>query len=107
MTVTETLATTDLEFTRQLGQQLRVDSIRCSTAAGSGHPTASMSASDLISGLSVRHPPYDLSTPRDPSSAHLICSKGPASPLSSAMFKPVSAIPDAEMITSRKFGSRM
>src|SRR5437899_2029785 len=47
---TEALATTDLEFARQLGQQLRVDSIRCSTAAGSGHPTSSMSASDLAEG---------------------------------------------------------
>src|SRR5450759_492020 len=47
MPVTETLATTDLEFARQLGQQLRVDSIRCSTAAGSGHPTSSMSAAVL------------------------------------------------------------
>ena len=48
MTVTtETLATTDLEFARQLGQQLRVDSIRCSTAAGSGHPTSSMSSADI------------------------------------------------------------
>ena len=39
------------DFRRELGQQLRVDSIRCSAAAGSGHPTSSMSAADLIDGL--------------------------------------------------------
>src|SRR5216683_4472971 len=53
MTVTETLATTDLEFARQLGQQLRVDSIRCSTAAGSGlqgHPTPAIPWVDVATG---------------------------------------------------------
>ena len=107
MTVTETLATTDLEFARQLGQQLRVDSIRCSTAAGSGHPTSSMSAADLIAVLAARYLQYDWNKPKDPNNDHLIFSKGHASPLCYAMFKAVGAITDAEMMTFRKFGSRM
>ena len=107
MTVTETVSTTDLEFARQLGQQLRVDSIRCSTAAGSGHPTSSMSAADLIAVLVTRHLEYDWSRPKDPNNDHLIYSKGHASPLCYAMFKAVGAISDAEMMTFRKFGSRM
>ena len=107
MTVTETLATTDLEFARQLGQQLRVDSIRCSTAAGSGHPTSSMSAADLIAVLIARYLQYDWNKPKDPNNDHLIFSKGHASPLCYAMFKAVGAITDTEMMTFRKFGSRM
>jgi transketolase len=107
MTVTETLATTDLEFARQLGQQLRVDSIRSSTAAGSGHPTSSMSAADLIAVLIARYLQYDWNKPKDPNNDHLIFSKGHASPLCYAMFKAVGAITDAEMMTFRKFGSRM
>ena len=107
MTVTETLATTDLEFARQLGQQLRVDSIRCSTAAGSGHPTSSMSSADLIAVLIARYLQYDWNKPKDPNNDHLIFSKGHASPLCYAMFKAVGAITDAEMMTFRKFGSRM
>jgi transketolase len=108
MTVTtETLATTDLEFARQLGQQLRVDSIRCSTAAGSGHPTSSMSAADLIAVLISRYLQYDWSRPKDPNNDHLIYSKGHASPLCYAMFKAVGAVTDAEMMTFRKFGSRL
>src|SRR6202030_144150 len=108
MTVTtETLATTDLEFARQLGQQLRVDSIRCSTAAGSGHPTSSMSAADLISVLIARYLQYDWAKPKDPNNDHLIFSKGHASPLCYAMFKAVGAISDAEMMTFRQFGSRL
>ena len=107
MTVTETLATTDLEFARQLGQQLRVDSIRCSTAAGSGHPTSSMSAADLIAVLIARYLQYDWAKPKDPNNDHLIFSKGHASPLYYAMLKAVGAVTDAELMTFRKFGSRL
>ena len=107
MTVTETLATTDLEFARQLGQQLRVDSIRCSTAAGSGHPTSSMSAADLIAVLVARYLQYDWARPKDPNNDHLIFSKGHASPLYYAMLKAVGAVTDAELMTFRKFGSRL
>jgi transketolase len=107
MAVTETIATTDLESARQLGQQLRVDSIRCSTAAGSGHPTSSMSAADLIAVLISRHLQYDWSKPKDPNNDHLIYSKGHASPLCYAMFKAVGAITDQELMTFRRFGSRL
>ncbi|HEY1421595.1 MAG TPA: 1-deoxy-D-xylulose-5-phosphate synthase N-terminal domain-containing protein, partial [Candidatus Dormibacteraeota bacterium] len=106
MTVTEAVAT-DLDFARQLGQQLRVDSIRCSTAAGSGHPTSSMSAADLIAVLISRHLQYDWNRPKDPNNDHLIYSKGHASPLCYAMFKAAGAITDQEMMTFRKFGSRL
>src|SRR4030088_894351 len=108
MTVTTAgLATTDLEFARQLGQQLRVDSIRCSTAAGSGHPTSSMSAADLIAVLISRYLQYDWAKPKDPNNDHLIFSKGHASPLYYAMLKAVGAITDSELMTFRQFGSRL
>ncbi len=107
MAVSETQSQTDLEFVRQLGQQLRVDSIRCSTAAGSGHPTSSMSAADLIAVLIARYLQYDWARPKDPNNDHLIYSKGHASPLCYAMFKAVGAITDAEMMTFRQFGSRL
>src|SRR6266566_2656047 len=108
MTVTtEALATTDLEFARQLGQQLRVDSNRSSTAAGSGHPASSMSAADLIAVLIARYLQYDWNKPRDPNNDHLIFSKGHASPLYYAMLKAVGAITDTELLTFRKFGSRL
>jgi transketolase len=45
----------DLETVAELAAQLRVDSVRCTTAAGSGHPTSSMSAADLMAVLITRH----------------------------------------------------
>src|SRR2546427_12923365 len=86
-TATTSLTTQDTEFLRQLAAQLRVDSIRCSTEAGSGHPTSSMSAADIVAGLLARHFLYDWEHPQAPTNDHLIYSKGHPSPLRYAMFK--------------------
>src|SRR5947209_18981019 len=105
--VTEVRTTQGFDFIRELGQQLRVDSIRSSTAAGSGHPTSSMSAADLMAVLITRHFLYDWNDPRQANNDHLIFSKGHASPLLYAIFKTVGVISDDEMLTFRKFGSRL
>src|SRR5256714_3292311 len=102
MAVSATQSTTDLDFVRQLGQQLRVDSIRASAAAGSGHPTSSMSAADLIAVLLDGHLELDFSNPDDPHRDHLIFSKGHASPLYYAMLKAAGAITDEELLTFRR-----
>jgi len=47
-------APVDLETLHEVAQQLRIDGIRASTRAGSGHPTSSMSAADLIAVLAGR-----------------------------------------------------
>jgi transketolase len=97
-----------LDEIRELAQQLRVDSIRCSTAAGSGHPTSSMSAADLMAVLMTRHLRYDWQRPDNPASDHLIFSKGHASPLLYSMFKAAGVVSDEELMTGyRRFGSRL
>ena len=97
-----------LDDIRELAAQLRVDSIRCSTAAGSGHPTSSMSAADLMAVLMARHLRYDWQRPGDPANDHLIFSKGHASPLLYSMFKAAGVVSDEELMTGyRRFGSRL
>jgi transketolase len=90
-----------------LGRQLRVDSVRCSAAAKSGHPTSSMSAADLIAVLLLRHLRYDFGDVRNEHNDHLIFSKGHASPLVYSAFKAAGAISDDELLTYRKQGSRL
>src|SRR5438067_8120578 len=90
-----------------LARQLRADSIRCSTIAGSGHPTSSLSAADLMAVLLAGHLRYDWSEPKNPANDHLIFSKGHASPLNYALFRAAGAITDQELMTFRKRGSRL
>ncbi|MGW2325873.1 transketolase [Streptomyces sp. NPDC001700] len=91
----------------ELGQQLRVDSVRSSAAAGSGHPTSSMSAADLMAVLMGNHLRYDFEKPEHPGNDHLIFSKGHASPLLYSLYKAAGALKDEELLTFRKLGSRL
>lgn len=91
----------------ELAQQLRVDAVRAAATAGSGHPTSSMSAADLMAGLLVNYLRYDLSRPDDPHNDHLVFSKGHASPLLYAMLRAAGAIDEAELLSYRRFGSRL
>jgi transketolase len=99
--------TAGAEQWRALAQQLRVDSIRSSTGAGSGHPTSSMSAADLIAVLMSKYLSYDFDDPENPNNDHLIFSKGHASPLLYSAYKAAGAISDEELMTFRTFHSRL
>ncbi|MFC8662940.1 MULTISPECIES: transketolase [Streptomyces] len=91
----------------ELGQQLRVDSVRAAAAAGSGHPTSSMSAADLLAVLFANHLRYDFDRPAHPGNDRFILSKGHASPLLYAAYKAAGAINDTELMTFRRLGSRL
>ncbi len=97
----------DIQQQKELGRQLRIDSIRSTTQAGSGHPTSSMSASDLMAVLMLSHLKYDPENPHAAYNDHLIFSKGHAAPLVYSMYKAAGWITDEEMMTLRQFGSRI
>ncbi|UYQ60310.1 transketolase [Streptomyces peucetius] len=91
----------------ELAQQLRVDAVRAADAAGSGHPTSSMSAAELGAVLLARHLRYDFDRPEHAGNDRLVLSKGHASPLLYAMYLAAGAIDDEELLTFRKKGSRL
>ncbi|GAA3879901.1 transketolase [Streptomyces sedi] len=95
------------QYLAELGQQLRVDAVRATSKAGSGHPTSSMSAADLMAVLLARHLRYDFDWPDHPGNDRLILSKGHASPLLYAAYKAAGAITDEELGTYRTLGSRL
>jgi transketolase len=99
--------TADREQLHELARQLRVDSIRASDAAGSGHPTSAMSAADLMAVLFASFLRYDFSAPDNPANDHLVFSKGHASPLLYSLYKAAGAIDDEELLSFRVHGSRM
>jgi transketolase len=98
----------ELAALANLARQLRVDSIRCTTAVGAGHPTSSLSAADLLAVLVTRHFHYDWSEPKRPENDHLIFSKGHASPLLYSVFRAVGVVSEDELLqTYRRFGARL
>ena len=97
----------DADLWRELGQQLRVDSVRASAAAGSGHPTSSLSAADLAAVLVAKHLRYRFDRPAHHTNDRLVFSKGHASPLLYSILKAAGAITDEELLSFRKSGSRM
>jgi transketolase len=105
-----------------LAAQLRADGIRATTAAGSGHPTSSLSAADLMAVLLDGHLRIDWTRARNPARGEpveprpgghgldddrLVFSKGHASPLLYAMLKAVGVVSDEELLSLRKLGSRL
>jgi transketolase len=95
----------DIQLWRELGQQFRVDSVRCAAAAKSGHPTSGMSGADLMAVLLAKYLRYDFGRPDAPTNDRLVFSKGHASTLLYAMFRAAGAITDEELLTYRQFGS--
>ena len=89
----------------EVAAQLGVDSIRSSTAAGSGHPTSSLSAAHLLAVLWSDHLRYDVADPKNLANDRFVLSKGHASPLMFSVLKAVGAITDEQLLTFRRFGS--
>jgi transketolase len=88
-----------------LARQLRADSIRATTQAGSGHPTSALSAADLMAVLQASYLRYDFTQPDHPNNDRLIFSKGHAAPLLYAMYRAANAITDTDLMSLRKYGS--
>ncbi|HKU11797.1 MAG TPA: transketolase, partial [Sinomonas sp.] len=106
--MTTTLTKPDLETVAEVAAQLRVDSVRSSTSAGSGHPTSSMSAADLLAVLISRHLRYDWDNPDNPRNDHLVFSKGHASPLLYSVFRAVGVVGEDELLKGyRRFDQRL
>jgi len=89
----------------ELAAQLAVDAIRASTAAGSGHPTSSMSAAHLAAVLYADHLRYDVNDPKSTANDRFVLSKGHASPLMFSVLKAIGAISDEQLLSFRRFGS--
>lgn len=78
------------------------------TAAGSGHATSSLSATDLMTVLFFGNFfRANLRQPNNPNNDRLIFSKGHAAPLLYALYAAAGVIPERELFTLRKFGSRL
>jgi transketolase len=94
------------EKLQEIARLIRYYSLVSTTTAGSGHPTSSMSATDLMTGLlfggTFR---YDRNRPDHPNNDRFLFSKGHASPLYYALWLAAGMVSEEEMMSLRKFGS--
>lgn len=92
----------------RLAALIRHHILTSSTAAGSGHPTSSLSATDLMTALMFGgFFRFDVKRPKYHNNDRLIFSKGHASPLFYALWAVAGGFPKKELNTFRKFGSRL
>ena len=95
-----------MEKLRKLATLIRYYILTMTTEAGSGHPSSSLSAAELMTcllfGGIFR---FDLEHPESPNNDRLIFSKGHASPLFYALWGAAGKVSEKELLTFRKFGS--
>src|SRR5438552_13630390 len=90
---------------QNVATQLRIDSIRSTSEAGSGHPTSCCSAADLVAALFFAEMRFDPKDPRNVDSDRFILSKGHAAPILYAAWAEAGAFDRAELLKLRRIDS--
>src|SRR3954467_8162468 len=90
---------------KNVATQLRIDSARSTTQAGSGHPTSCFSMADLMAALFFAEMRFDPKSPHDPGSDRFILSKGHAAPILYAAWAEAGAFDRRELLKLRELGS--
>src|SRR3977135_496113 len=85
--------------------RLRIDSLKATSEAGSGHPTSCCSAADLMAALFFAEMRFDPKDPKHPLSDRFILSKGHAAPILYAAWAEAGAFDRAQLLTLRQIGS--
>jgi transketolase len=98
--------TNNLDALLDRARKMREDIVRMTTEAGSGHPSSSLSATEVVTALYfggfLRH---DAQNPHWPDRDRFILSKGHAAPVLYAALAEAGYFPHDEIMTLRKLGS--
>src|SRR5262245_4553273 len=92
---------------RAMGNKLRIDSVISTSEAGSGHPTSSLSAADLVAGVFFHAMRFDVANPHNPANDRFVISKGHAAPVLYAAWAEAGAFPVERLKTLRQFTSEL
>ncbi len=101
-------ATTTPELLTALANKatnLRIDSVKATSEAGSGHPSSCCSAADILAVLFFSVMRYDPKNPKLPNSDRFVLSKGHAAPLLYAAWAEAGLFPKSELLKLRTLGS--
>jgi transketolase len=85
--------------------ELRIESVRATTEAGSGHPSSCASAADIVAALFFSVMRYDPNNPKAPNSDRFVLSKGHAAPLLYAAWAEAGLFPKSDLLKLRTLSS--
>lgn len=85
--------------------QLRINSVRATSEAGSGHPSSCASAADIVAALFFSVMRYDPQNPKALNSDRFILSKGHAAPLLYAAWAEAGLFPTSDLLKLRTLTS--
>ncbi|GLD45825.1 transketolase [Lates japonicus] len=90
---------------KNIATRLRINSIKATTAAGSGHPTSCCSVAEVMSVLFFHSMKYRPEDPRNPNNDRFILSKGHAAPILYAVWAETGYLKESELFNLRKVDS--
>lgn len=99
------MATTSIPTLRNIATRLRMDCVRSTTEAGSGHPTSCMSAAEIVAVLFFSEMRFDPKDPRNPHADRFVLSKGHAAPILYAAWAEAGLFPREELLNLRRMDS--
>jgi transketolase len=88
-----------------IATRLRIDSVRATTEAGSGHPSTCCSAAEIMAALFFAEMRYDPRHPENPDNDRFVLSKGHAAPILYAAWAEAGIIAREDLLTLRRFDS--
>jgi transketolase len=90
---------------RNIATQLRIDSVKSTSEAGSGHPTTCCSAAEIVASLFFAEMRYDPAQPQSDQNDRFVLSKGHAAPILYAAWAEAGLFPRSELLQLRELSS--
>src|SRR3954471_14482558 len=90
---------------KNIATRLRIDSVRSTTEAGSGHPTSCMSMAEIMAALFFAEMRFDPKDPKNPESDRFVLSKGHAAPILYSAWAEAGLFDPAELMNLRRIDS--
>jgi transketolase len=90
---------------KNIATRLRIDSLRSTSEAGSGHPTSCCSMADIMAALFFAEMRFDPKDPHNPEADRFVLSKGHAAPILYAAWAEAGAFDRSELLKLRTIGS--
>jgi transketolase len=85
--------------------RLRIDSVRSTSEAGSGHPSSCCSAAEIVATLFFAEMRYDPRDPQNPDNDRFVLSKGHGAPILYAAWAEVGFLKREDLLTLRRIDS--